>query len=282
MPYRLPILAATRYVVPLREGGSMPAVVETEDDGLLYVTKLRGAGQGTRALVAELVIGLIARRLGLPVPALALIALDEHLGRNEGDPEILALLRASHGLNVGMRYLDGAFNYDPLAAADRIDPELAAAIVWLDALTTNVDRTPRNPNLMIWRGRPWLIDHGAALFVHQVYNEADPAKATEPFARIADHVLLPLAGDLDAADERLAARLDVDVLGHIVAAVPNSILLPDDDRAPAPFASADDARAAIVRWFRARLAGPRAFAATAVESANAIRDGSDVALGYRR
>jgi hypothetical protein len=282
MPYTLPILSATRYAVPLREGGSLPAVMETEDDGLLYVVKMRGAGQGTRALVAELVIGLIARRLGLPVPALALIEVDAKLGRNEADPEIQALLRASHGINVGMRYLDGAFNYDPLAAADLIDPELAADIVWLDAFTTNVDRSPRNPNLMIWRRRPWLIDHGAALFVHQVWGGKGAESAVAPFTHIAEHVLLPIAGDLRAADERMAARLDEGVLRDVAAAVPDTLLLPERERAGAPFDNAEEVRAAILSFFAARLTAPRAFVDEAKRAYDALPERPDAGLSYRR
>ena len=278
----LPILTATRYAVPLREGGSLPAVVETEDDGLLYVVKLRGAGQGVRALVAELVIGLIARRLGLPVPALALIEVDADLGRNERDPEIQALLRASHGLNVGMRYLDGAFNYDPLAASDLIAPELAAEVVWLDAFTTNVDRSPHNPNLMIWRRRPWLIDHGAALFVHRVWGGAGVEAATAPFPHIAEHVLLGVAGDLAAADARLAPRLDEDALRDILASVPDDLLTPAEDRAASPFADAAEARDAMLTYFGARLREPRAFVEEAERAQAALGEGPGSRLSYRR
>src|SRR5919204_1503955 len=160
----IPRVTATRYVQPLREGGSLPAVVDTEDG--LYVVKFRGAGQGPKALVAELIVGLLAERLDRPVPQLALVHLPAAFGGSEPDPEIQDLLRGSHGLNVGLRYLDGAFNFDPAAAGDVITSGFAARVVWLDALVTNPDRTHRNPNLLVWDRRPWLIDHGAALYVH--------------------------------------------------------------------------------------------------------------------
>ena len=155
-------VGVTRYVEPLREGGSLPGLVEADDDGL-YVAKFRGAGQGTGALVAEVVVGELARALGLPVPELVALALPGELARAEPDPEIQELLAASAGTNLGVDFLPGALPFSPAAIA-AIDPSLAADIVWLDALTTNVDRTPRNPNLLVWHGRPWAIDHGAALF----------------------------------------------------------------------------------------------------------------------
>ncbi len=191
MPAVLRTVTATRYVTPLREGGSLPAIVEADDDGL-YVCKFRGAGQGPRALAAEVVAGELARGLGLPVPELVLVELDAELARAEPDPEIQDLIRASAGLNLGVDFLPGALPYSPAAPPD---PELAAAVVWLDALVENVDRTPRNPNLLRWHGRLWLIDHGASLFVH--HGTADPlALARRPFPAIADHVLLGAAGSV--------------------------------------------------------------------------------------
>lgn len=196
-------VTATRYVTPLREGGSLPAIVEADDDGL-YVLKFRGAGQGPKALAAEVVAGELARALGLPVPELVTIELDPELARAEPDPEIQDLIRASAGTNLGVDYLPGALPYAP---AQPPDPELAAAVVWLDALIENVDRTPRNPNLLRWHGRLWLIDHGAALFVH--HGTGDPlAVARRPFAAIGQHVLLPAAGPIAAVDAALAARAD--------------------------------------------------------------------------
>jgi hypothetical protein len=210
-------VAATRYVTPLREGGSLPGLVEADDDGL-YVLKFRGAGQGVKALVAEVVAGELARALGLAVPEIVLIEVDPALGAAEPDPEIQDLINGSAGRNVGLDFLPGSLPYSP-AAGPQPAPELAAEVVWLDALVTNVDRTPRNPNLLEWHGRIWLIDHGAALYFH--HREWDPeTAAARLFPAIADHVLLPLAGSILEADERLAARLTPDALDAVVAAVP--------------------------------------------------------------
>jgi hypothetical protein len=191
---------ATRYLTPLREGGSLPGLVEADDDGL-YVVKFRGAGQGPGALVAEVLVGELARALGLPVPELVRAELDATLGAAEPDPEIQELITASGGTNLGVDYLPGSLGYVP---GGRFAPDAgtAAAIVWLDALTTNVDRTPRNPNLLVWHDRLWLIDHGAALY--RQHAGIDPeADADRPFPQIADHVLLELAGPIPAAHERL-------------------------------------------------------------------------------
>lgn len=181
---------ATRYVTPLREGGSLPAIVEA-DDGGLYVLKFRGAGQGRKALVAELIVGELARALGLPVPEQVLIELDPVLGRNEPDSEIRELIKASAGLNMGLDYLPGALMYEPLAK-DPVDADLASRVVWLDAFVLNVDRTPKNPNLLICHKRPWLIDHGASLHFHHAWIDAD-RRAGSPFPSVREHVLLPLA-----------------------------------------------------------------------------------------
>ena len=194
-------VTATRYVTPLREGGSLPGLVEADDDGL-YVLKFRGAGQGPKALAAEIVGGELARGLGLPVPELVLVELDGDMARAEPDPEIQDLIRASAGLNLGVDFLPGSLPFSP---AQPPDPSLAASVVWLDALIENVDRTPRNPNLLLWHGRLWLIDHGAALYVH--HGSGDPlAVARRPFPAIRDHVLLEVAASLLEADERLAGR----------------------------------------------------------------------------
>jgi hypothetical protein len=195
-------VTATRYVTPLREGGSLPGLVEADDDGL-YVLKFRGAGQGPKALAAEIVGGELARGLGLPVPELVLIELDPALAAAEPDPEIQDLIAASAGINLGVDFLPGALPYTPTHPPDA---ELAAEVVWLDALITNVDRTPRNPNLLRWHGNLWLIDHGAALYA---FHGTDPlARARGGFPAIRDHVLLPGAGPIGAADERLAGRVD--------------------------------------------------------------------------
>ena len=211
-------VAATRYVTPLREGGSLPAVVEG-DDGRSWVLKFRGAGQGRKALVAELIAGELARALGLPVPELALMELDPVLGRNEPDAEIQALLRASAGVNLGLAYLPGAIGYDPSMGA----PPLASEIVWFDALTANVDRTPRNPNLLLWHKQLYLIDHGAALYFHHDWDRF-LSRSRDPFPAIRDHVLLPFAGGLREADAALALRLDEALVRQIVALVPDDWL----------------------------------------------------------
>ncbi|MEM9997845.1 MAG: HipA family kinase [Bacteroidota bacterium] len=298
-PFRpLPLLQATRYVTPLREGGSLPAILDTaRPDGTpegLFVAKFRGAGQGARALVAELIVGHLAQRLGLLVPDLALIDLGETFGRTEPDPEIQDILKGSRGLNVGLRYLDGAFTYDaalPDVGTSVVDPETAAAVVWLDALVTNIDRTARNPNLLLTQeaghDRPslWLIDHGAALYVHhawsaETWEDAVAEKPRAPFVPIRDHVLLPVAGDIAAADERLAPLLDAATLRAIVEAVPDALLMDAPEGRTPPFASADANRAAYLAWFEARLTAPRAFAAEAVR---AQARGTDTdALPYRR
>jgi len=214
-------VTATRYVLPLREGGSMPGLVEADDDGL-YVLKFRGAGQGTLALVAELIVGELARALGLPVPELAFARLDPALGRAEPDPEIQELIAASAGTNLAVDFLPGALAYSP-AVAWRPSPQLAADVVWLDAITTNVDRTPQNPNLLLWHDRLWLIDHGAALY--RQHAGLDPAAdAARPFPQIAQHVLLDCAGPVAEADARLARRVDRALLESLVALVPDDWL----------------------------------------------------------
>lgn len=212
---------ATRYVAALREGGSLPGLVEADDDGL-YVAKFRGAGQGRRALVAEVIVGELARRAGLLVPELVAVVIDPRLGAAEPDPEIQDLITASAGLNLGVDFLPGALPYTA-AGACQPDAELAADIVWLDALGTNVDRTARNPNLLLWHERIWLIDHGAALYLH--HAGLDPvAQAGRPFELIADHVLLSRAGSIAAADTRMRARLGDDAVEEVVGLVPDDWL----------------------------------------------------------
>jgi hypothetical protein len=214
-------VAATRYVTPLREGGSLPALVEADDDGL-YVLKFRGAGQGARALVAEVVAGELARALGFTVPELVLVELDATIGRAEPDPEIQDLLLASDGLNLGVDFLPGALPFSP-AAGPEPDPGLAADVVWLDALVTNVDRTAQNPNLLWWHGRLWLIDHGAALYFHHG-SEPVLEHARRRFDAVREHVLLPYAGPIEDADARLAGRVTGELLAGIVDAVPSEWL----------------------------------------------------------
>jgi hypothetical protein len=268
---------ATRYVQPLREGGSLPAVVDT-DSGGLFVVKFRGAGQGAKVLVAELVVGMIAQQLELPVPSLALVDVSERFGRSEPDPEIQELLRRSHGTNVGARYLQGAFNFDGRAAGDLVDAELAARIVWLDAFTTNPDRTPHNPNLLIWERGPWLIDHGAALYAHHDWASVDDARTMTSFPLIRSHVLLGAAGDLAAADAECAALLSEELIASILDAIPDDLFVgtAEDRRAGmsgnhSEFASAADARDRYRRYLVRRLQGPRAFTAEAIAAQSQVR-----------
>jgi hypothetical protein len=252
----LPCRVATRYVQPLREGGTLPAVVDT-DGGGLFVAKFRGAGQGAKALVAEVVVALLARAAGLPVPEPAQIEVLPSFGHSEPDPEIQDLLKASQGVNVGLRYLDGAFNFDASAAGDLIPPETAARIVWLDALVTNPDRTARNPNLLVWDRRPWLIDHGAALYAQHNWPSVDEARTRTPFPLIRDHVLLPLAGDLEAADARLAALFTPELLAAVLDRVPEGLFR--DPALAADFPSPEAARARYVEYLATRLRAPRDF-----------------------
>ena len=241
-----------RYVTPLREGGSLPAIVEADDDGL-YVLKFRGAGQGVRALVAELVSGEIARALGLPVPELVFAELDRELSRTEPDPEIHALIHDSAGLNLGLDFLPGSVTYDPVVHA--LDPGLQARIVWFDGYVTNVDRTARNTNMLMWHRAPWLIDHGATLYFHHSPGwELEPARARDPFALLARHVLWPRVRGLRHVDEELTAALGGEVIETILSWVPDAWLTAD-----APGRSADEVRAAYVRYLRDRLAPPRPF-----------------------
>ena len=243
MPAALRRVTPTRYVAPLREGGSLPGLVEADDDGL-YVVKFRGAGQGPAALVAEVVAGELARALDLPVPELVLAELDPELPRAEPDVEIQELLAASAGTNLGVDFLPGALPFTPAAT---IDPAAAADVVWLDALVMNVDRTPRNPNLLVWHGRTWLIDHGAAFYLqHGEAPLADAARA--PFRHIADHVLLAAAGPIAAADERLAERA-ARAVADAAALVHDGWLGPD------PAAR----RADLTDFLHARLEPPRTF-----------------------
>ena len=213
-------VAATRYVTPLREGGSLPAIVEADDDGL-YVLKFRGAGQGAKALIAELIGGELARATGLRVPELVFVQLDPDLARTEPDPEIQDLIRASAGLNLALDYLPGSVTFDPVA--ERPDPLLASRIVCFDALVMNVDRTPRNTNMLLWHKNLWLIDHGSALYLHH----ADTALAerwNDPFALIRDHVLLPFASALDEAASMLQLAITPDLISSVLDAVPDEWL----------------------------------------------------------
>jgi hypothetical protein len=276
----LPTYAATRYVQPLREGGSLPAVVDTEDGGL-FVVKFRGAGQGTRVLVSELIVGGLAARLGLPTPQLALVEISSRFGRSEPDAEIQELLRKSHGLNVGNRYLDGAFNFELSAAGSLVSPELAARIVWLDAFTTNPDRTPRNPNLLVWQRRPWLIDHGAALYAHYDWASVDDERTRTAFPLIRSHVLLPQSGDLSATDRECAEQLQGGAIREVLETIPDSLLV-DPASGANDFATAADARTRYERYLTTRLAAPRAFVAEAIAAQEQVRLEPPLHLKARR
>jgi hypothetical protein len=254
-------VAATRYVTPLREGGSLPAIVEADDDGM-YVLKFRGAGQGPKALAAELLVGELARAAGLPEPTIVLAELDPDLARTEPDPEIQSLIRASAGVNFAIDYLPGSVMFDPVTETP--PAELASAIVWFDALVTNVDRTARNTNLLMWHRRLWLIDHGAALYFHHGWS-ADSDSSAAAFPAIRDHVLLKFASSLAAVDASLSARITPALLEEIVAAVPDSWLASDST-----FASPAAARAAYVRHLSRRLQAPRAFLEEAQRARAAI------------
>lgn len=217
-------MRATRYVTPLREGGSLPAIVEADDCGL-YVLKFRGAGQGPLALVAELVAGEIGRALGLKVPELVLMEVDVALGRNEPDPEIHDLLLASTGLNLALDYLPGSLMFDA-AARDRVDGEIASSAVWFDAFVTNVDRTARNPNLLWWHRTLYFIDHGASLYFHHDWRNIEQ-KALSPFPAIREHVLLKWANRIEEVDPGLRSKLSEDFFRELVEQVPDAWLLPE-------------------------------------------------------
>jgi hypothetical protein len=252
-------------VQPLREGGSLPAVVETYHGGL-FVAKFRGAGQGVKALVAELIVGLLAKAAGLPTPELGLIEIPDAFGRTEPDPEIQDLLRASHGINIGARYLDGAFNFDGNAASAFISPELAARIVWFDAFVSNPDRTPRNPNLMVWEREPYLIDHGAALYAQHDWPSVDEARTRSPFPFIKDHVLLRQSASIEAADEEMAAAMSESAIRRAVGAVPDDLFEAPAIRADFP--TAEEARTRYADYLVTRVSSPRAFA----DEASAARE----------
>ena len=248
---------ATRYVTPLREGGSLPAIVEADDDGM-YVLKFRGAGQGPKALIAELVAGEIARAAGLPVPEIVFVELDPELARTEPDPEIQALIRASAGLNLALDYLPGAVTFDPVA--EQPDAALASAIVWFDAYVTNVDRTPRNTNMLIWHRRLWLIDHGAALYFHHTWtNYRERSRA--PFPMIKDHVLLQFASSLREVDAKMTGRVTPDIIDSIVKLIPDAWLVGDS-----PFSGSTQHRDAYMEYLLSRLEPPHVFLEEAVRA----------------
>jgi hypothetical protein len=223
-------VSAVRYVAPLREGGSMPGLIEA-DDGKLYVVKMSGAGQGPLALVSEVVTGELARQLGLRVPELVLVEQAHEFGRQEPDPEIRDLLRSSVGVNAGLAFLEGATGFD-LAAGDTADTGMSSLTVWLDAFVMNVDRTPRNPNLLRWRNETWLIDHGASLYFHHNWPTAE-AKALTPFEAIRDHVLLGWAGDVRSASQVAHAQLDTGFIAEVLRWIPDAWLTGRDGESDA-------------------------------------------------
>lgn len=247
-----------RYLTPLREGGSLPAIAEADDD-FLYVLKFRGAGQGTKALIAELIGGELARFLGLRVPEIVFASLDEAFGRTEPDEEIQDLLKASTGINLAMHYLSGAITFDPVVT--KVDPRLASEIVWLDSFLTNVDRTARNTNMLMWHKELWLIDHGAALYFHHSWQNWEE-QARRPFMQVKDHVLLKQAGLLDEVDKEFTERLASGIIPAVVNLIPDDWLLRDS-----PFASEEEHRAAYVTYLENRLASSGVF----VKGANDAR-----------
>ncbi|MGH3659485.1 MAG: HipA family kinase [Micromonosporaceae bacterium] len=236
-------VTAIRYVTPLREGGSLPGVVEADDLGT-YVAKFRGAGQGPKALIAEVIAGELARRLGLRVPDLVVVDIDPVIGRAEPDQEVQELLQSSGGPNLGVDFLPAALGFDP--AAHTVDAGLASAVLWFDAYVENVDRSWRNPNLLIWHGQLWLIDHGATLYFHHNWPRAAAAVA-RPYDA-SDHVLRGYATDIDGADAELAPRLGPDLLRDVLDLVPDSWLLDSG------FDTAPEGRAAYLEHLTARAA----------------------------
>ena len=249
---RIRTIRVTRYVTPLREGGSLPAIVKADDDGM-YVLKFRGAGQGARALVSELVCGEIGRALGLPVPEIVFAELDHDLSRTEPDHEISGLIRRSAGLNLALDYLPGSVMYDPLVM--RLDHELASRIVWFDGYISNVDRTARNPNMLIWHRKLWLIDHGAALYFHHADGwETEATRPRDAFAFITQHLLLHKARSLRDVDDTMAGMLTPERLQEIVDLIPGGWLAADTAGE-----RVSGLRSAYHHYLTERLKAPRAF-----------------------
>jgi len=239
----------TRYVTPLREGGSLPAIAEA-DDGFLYVLKFRGAGQGVKALIAELIGGEIARALGFRVPEIVFANLDEAFGRTEPDEVIQDLLKFSVGLNLALHYLSGAITFDPVVTA--VDAETASSIVWMDCLLTNVDRTARNTNMLIWHKELWLIDHGASLYFHHAWHDWEK-QAKRPFMQVKEHVLLPYASMLAEVDPELRAVLTPERIRAIVN------LIPDEWLSGKEFSSVAEHREAYIHFLETRIASSEVF-----------------------
>jgi hypothetical protein len=256
----------------------MPAVVDT-DDGL-FVVKFRGAGQGPKALIAEIICAEVARALDVATPELALVDIPESFGRSEPDPEIQDILRASHGVNVGFRFLDGVFNFALAAARDLIDEDWAARVVWLDAFLTNPDRTHRNTNILLWDRRPWLIDHGAAIYAQHDWPRVDEARTRAGFPLIRDHVLLSVAGDLAMTDQKAGAALGEAVIRRAVEAVPDELLRAEP--LSAEFATPEAARDRYAAYLLTRLEAPRAFVDSAIEAQRMLQASGSQRLSSRR
>jgi len=250
-----------RYVTPLREGGSMPALAEADDE-FLYVLKFKGAGQGVKALIAELIGGEIARALGFKMPEIVFANLDEAFGRTEGDEEIQDLLKFSIGLNLALHYLSGSITFDPVAS--KVDNHLSSQIVWLDSLITNVDRTARNTNMLLWKSELWLIDHGAAFYFHHSWDNWKE-QALPPFAKIKDHVLLAAASELESVDQDFKAILSDDLIDGIVALIPDDWLLKDS-----PFTSPEEHRAAYAEYLKIRIAHSEIFVKEAINARESL------------
>lgn len=251
-----------RYITPLREGGSLPALTEA-DDGFKYVLKFRGAGHGSKALIAELIGGEVARALGFRVPELVFLELDEDFGRTEPDEEIQDLLKASRGLNLGMHFLSGAVTVDPYV--NEIDGKLASAIVWLDAFLTNVDRTVQNTNMLVWNSEVWLIDHGASLYFHHAGYDAEKA-AMSPFPYIKSHALLHKADSIEEIDKIMRQKITPRTLKKIVSLIPDDWLIGDGEDKMA----ADERRKAYETFLTLRLANSSVFVKRAVDERNAL------------
>ena len=248
---------AARYVTPLREGGSLPAIIEADDDGM-YVLKFRGAGQGTKALIAELIAGELARAAGFLIPELVFVNLDPEIAKTEPDPEIQDLIRASGGLNLGLDYLPGSVMFDPVA--DQPDADLSSRIVWFDAFITNVDRTARNANMLMWHRKLWLIDHGASLYFHHAWTDME-RRSKDPFPLIKEHILLPFAGTLKTADQTMTAAITETVINQVLDLVPDE-WLNEDSR----FTSTAEHRNACVEYLTRRLEAPRPFVEEAIRA----------------
>jgi hypothetical protein len=258
---RIRTVTVTRYVTPLREGGSLPAIAEA-DDGFLYVLKFRGAGQGVKALIAELIGGEIARAAGLKMPEIVFANIDAAFGRTEPDEEIQDLLKASVGLNLAVHYLSGAITFDP--AVTKPDPLLASKIVWLDCLLTNVDRTARNTNMLMWHQELWLIDHGASLYFHHTWTNWQE-QSQRPFVQVKDHVLLPQASEMGGADILLKSILTEDRIRAIVDLVPDEWLVQD-----APEESAEERRQVYFDFLVTRTQQSQIFVKAAEDARKAL------------